>query len=321
VDRSLLVKRLWTAAQWLFGAAVLVWLVVMITDQWEDIRAVEIVIHPGFLVVAVLALSLFYLVYVLSWNRILAWLRGGKEGWPALIQARIFFLSILTRYLPAGKVVNVGSRIELYHRQGGRRATAFAAVLIEQLFFMGGAVLLLWLALVFEHDISLPGQIADMRGWLTLGGAFVFIMLLFFDRLLRIVVQRLRFSQFEGLHIRLGWGQKAELLVRFAGVNLFQGLAAYTFFRAVSSHPASDPSFIFYAVTAYPLSRLIGQLVAFIPGGLGVREGTYALLLQAYAPVGILLVVGAVVRLTSMLLELTIVSGLILATRAGKRSA
>lgn len=315
-----LLRKIWTLAQWIFGLAVLVWLGKMIADQWGDIRGVSITFVPGYLAIAIVVLALFYLLYAASWIRILTWLRQEHERWPLLVQARIFFLSILTRYLPAGKALNVGTRIELYHRQGGRRRTAFAAVLIEQLFFMGGAVLLLWLVLQFHARILLPESVAPLHNWILLAGAIIFLGLFFFDRVIRGVATRLHLQAVADAPIQLRWRDKVELLVRFLGVNFLQGLSSYFFLRSVSPLPSTDPAFILLVGAAYPLSRLIGQLVAVVPGGLGVREEIYALLLQAYAPVGVLLVAGGFMRLVSMVLELILVFVLVVATRRSLRS-
>ncbi len=84
----------------------------------------------------------FNMFYSFSWQTTLR-LMDGRGRLPTTLDLhRIFFLSFITRYLPAGSVVNIGGRVELFRRLGGRRSKGLQSIYYEQLsLIMGVAVL------------------------------------------------------------------------------------------------------------------------------------------------------------------------------------
>lgn len=306
LDRKLL-DRLLEVGQGVFGLAVLFMVGRFIYLNWRDVSSVDFQLNIAYFFVACIFLALFYLLYTATWQRLLKWISSEAQDIRRITLHRVFFSSLLTRYLPAGKVVNVGSRIELYHRAGGRRLIAAQSLILDQVYLMGGALVIGWCALAFLPGYELPGELSAFR-WIFLTAGVLLVLLLVFaaDKLL------VWFLRITGLSTRYGIGftfainQRLEIFVRYLAINLLQGSAAFFFLLSVYRDLYNVGGFALAYIAAYPIGRLVGQIAVVVPGGLGVREGVYALLISAYTPVQAAMLGAGIVRLASVLMELVI---------------
>ncbi len=315
MDRQLL-KRLSKGLQFVFTFVVVYAVGKFIYNQWQEISRIEFTLVPLLFIFAIAVLLLFYLLYVFSWVRLIGWFNESPPDFSAIRLARIFFVSLITRYLPAGKIVNVGSRIELFKREGGRRLIAAKSIIVEQFYLIGGVLVFAWITILFMPDIHLPQEIIPYRILILLGGGALLVVLINADFFYTKIVEKINIESMRELDISITWLQRLELLFRYLVINFFQGSAAFLFLTSVYHDSVMSPDLFLYTAAAYPVSRFIGQMVVFIPGGIGVREGLFALALSPYFPVPAVLLAGAVMRLSSVLLE----SLIILATYLVDRS-
>lgn len=306
MDRQLL-TRLSKSLQFVFTLAVLYVVGKFIYSQWQEISRIDFTLVPLLFLFAIVVLLLFYLLYVFSWVRLIGWFNGNSPGISPIRLARIFFVSLITRYLPAGKIVNVGSRIELFKREGGRRLIAAKSILVEQVYLIGCALVFAWITVLLVPDFHLPQEISPYRILILMGGGVLLVVLVSADLLYSKIAENNSFEKMRELDINITWVQRLELLIRYLVINFLQGSAAFLFLTSVYHESVISPELFLYIAAAYPVSRFIGQMVVFIPGGIGVREGLFALALSPYFPVPAVLLAGAVMRLSSVLLEILII--------------
>ncbi len=306
MDRQLL-KRLSKGFQIVFALAVICVVGRFILDQWQEISRVEFAFTPIRFIVALVFLLLFYLLYVFSWVRLIGWSTGRASDTSAVRLAEIFFTSLLTRYLPAGKIVNVGSRIELYKRGGGRRSIAVKSIIVEQFYLIGCALILAWITILFNPDLLLPQEISPFRILLLLGGGVVLFLLVSADVIFTMIAKQFNVKKLSELDFDFSWAQRLEIIFRYLTINVLQGVAAFFFVTSIYHDSVFNLKLFMYTVAAYPVSRFLGQMIVFIPGGVGVREGLFALALSPYFPVPAVLLAGAVMRLSSVLIEILII--------------
>jgi len=306
VDRQLL-NRLSKSLQFVFTLVALYVVGKFIYSQWQEISRIDFTLVPLLFLFAIAVLLLFYLLYAFSWVRLIGWFHEGPPGFSTIRLARIFFVSLITRYLPAGKIVNVGSRIELFKREGGRRLVAAKSILVEQFYLVGCALLFAWIMILLVPDILLPQEISPYRILILMGGCALLVVLVSADLLYSKIAEKINFEKMRELTISITWWQRLELLIRYLAINFFQGSAAFLFLTSIYHDSVMSPELFLYTAAAYPVSRFIGQMVVFIPGGIGVREGLFALALSPYFPVPAVLLAGAVMRLSSVLLEILII--------------
>lgn len=303
-------------ARWLeslLGLAVLAYLAIFIYKRWQEVDVVSLSLSTPVVLASALILVLFYLVFSNSWRKTLLFVEAKISDFSGIDLHRVFIYALLTRYLPAGNVVTIGSRVGFYKSLGGSGSKGFEAVYHEQIYLTLGAFSLAATSLLFAPAGSLPEIIAKYRLVLIFGFILSVIGLgVTTDFALNIFSRIMPIKSFEQLGISLDLKEKVELLGRFIVVNGLQSTAAYLGVWSVYPDIPKDPASVLLIGSAYPISRFVGQLAAVVPGGIGVREGAFAFLLSSYIPIQALVLGGAVVRLLSVLVELMNAGGIIL---------
>ena len=298
--------------QGLLVAAALYFLGRYVYLRWREVGQVEITLLAAPLVASFVLLIAFYYGYSQSWQRLLDWMSEGSVGLSSLVLYRVFFVSFVSRYLPAGSVIQLGGRVELLKRQGGRRKLGAQSLYYEQLYLIGGAGILAWLVIMLRPVDWLPPwltgfSLPSVGAGLLLCG----ILLTAPDAMLRAAGKVLpSFSRrMSGVVLTpLRPIQRLELLVRFLAVNLAQGAAAYFVLWSIYPQANSISGVFLVTAAAYPLSRVAGQLAPLVPGGIGVREGAFTFLLGPLLPVQPLILCAAIFRFTSVVMELAILA-------------
>jgi uncharacterized membrane protein YbhN (UPF0104 family) len=229
---------------------------------------------------------------------------------------RIFFLSFITRYLPAGSVVNIGGRVELFRRLGGRRSKGLQSIYYEQLSLIMGVAVLGLIGFTFYDVDGMPAWLTDHRAMVALVLS-VAAMATYFGADLIIVraPSWMRLDRLKAIWKPLSFGRKTALWFQFEIVNLAQGAAVYWMLRSVYPALASRPELTYLVMSGYLIGRLTGQLAAFVPGGIGIREGAFTFLLSPYVPVQAAVVSASLFRLTSMVMEAGIAGSLVVLSR------
>lgn len=261
--------------QWLLGLAIIGLALRSLLRNWDELRAqpLEWRVEPGWIILSAVVVWLMYALLIAAWRRMLsAWGRG-LDPWSA---ARIWTVSSLGKYLP-GKVWAVAGMAVMAQRAGIGAGPATGSAVILQVLAIGTgaavAALTGWSAL----HAAYPGAGLGLALLLTAAVAGVGLLLWpgFLTRVLRVAapdagpvappVGAVVFGIAANAVAWLGYGVALWLLARGllprAGLGLLPAVAVFT------------------------ASYLAGFLALFAPGGIGVREGVFILMLQG--PIGI----------------------------------
>ena len=315
LERKLL-NRLIRVLQGLLALAVVGYLGWLIYQRWIEVRDVKLTFQLAPFLIGCLILLLFNAFYSFSWQTTLHLMDGVASLPAALDLHRIFFLSFITRYLPAGSVVNIGGRGELFKRLGGRRAKGLQSIYYEQLSLIMGVVVIGVIGFHFYAVEGLPALVATYREPLSVLFCALSLAAYFgADVLIVHAPAWLRLQRLQAIWVPLSFAKKTLLWFQFGIVNVAQGAAVYWMLRAVYPRLAEQPSLTFLVISAYLVGRLAGQLAAFVPGGIGIREGAFTFLLSPYVPVQAAVVSASLFRLSSMVMEAAIAGGLVVASR------
>jgi uncharacterized membrane protein YbhN (UPF0104 family) len=302
--------------QIILGIGLLVYLGRYVVTRWQEVSEVALTFNVPLLFGSSFLLVLFYVLYSLTWQHILRWIDGHGVQWTRLTLLRIFFVSFLTRYLPAGTLWNVGGRIELLKREGGQRAIGFQSVLYEQMYLMGGSIFLAAVSIVLIPQAGSPDYLEQYRPLLFLVGIIGCLLLLIApEGVLWLIARLLHRSELAQPSDRLTHVRRFETFVRFVFANLIQGAAGVVVLMAVYPALCDRVDFLPLFIAAYPFSRFIGQLVAFLPGGVGIREGMYVIFLGPFLPVKPLLAAAALMRLLSVVIEIILLAVVLMVHR------
>jgi len=264
------------AAQWLAGLAIIAVAARSLARNWADLRSqpLEWRVQPGWLLVSALLVWLMYALLIVAWRTMLAGWGQRLDAWTA---ARIWTVSSLGKYLP-GKVWAVAGMALMAKRAGIAPWAATGSAVVLQVLAIGTGAAVAGLTGRAAIEAAHRGSGAVLG--LLVAGAVAGVALLLWPPFLR---RLLRFAAPEseargtpaatGIVVGIvanavawiGYGVSLWLLSRglLPGVNLGLGPA----------------------VAVFTASYLAGFLALFAPGGLGVREGLFILMLQG--PLGI----------------------------------
>jgi glycosyltransferase 2 family protein len=283
------------AIQWLLGIAIVGFAVRSLVRNWDELRAqpLEWSIEPGWLVLSAVVVWLMYGLLIAAWRIMLTGWGRGLDFWSA---ARIWTVSSLGKYLP-GKVWAVAGMAVMAQRAGVGAGPATGSAVILQVLAVGTGA-----------------AVAALTGWSSLrsaypgaGGGLALLLLL---SLLAVVVL-LRPDSIRRL-VRIAAPEATVSLTPPPGAVAFgiaanaiawlgYGVALWLLARGVL--PGAGLGLL-PAIAVFTASYLAGFLALFAPGGIGVREGVFILMLQGPIGIGAATVLAVASRLLLTLTEL-----------------
>ena len=264
------------AAQWLAGLAIIAVAARSLARNWADLRSqpLEWRVQPGWLLVSALLVWLMYALLIVAWRTMLAGWGQRLDGWTS---ARIWTVSSLGKYLP-GKVWAVAGMALMAQRAGIAPWAATGSAVVLQVLAIGtGAAVA---GLTGRAAIEAAHQGSGVVLGLLVAGAVAGVALLLWPPLLR---RLLRFAAPDAE--ARGAPAVAGIVVGIvANAVAWVGYGAALWVLSRGLLPGVDLG-LGLAIAVFTASYLAGFLALFAPGGLGVREGLFILMLQG--PLGI----------------------------------
>lgn len=296
-------KRWRRAAEALAVLLVLYFVGAYIAAHWEEVHGYRWEIAPGALVAATALAALALAGFGSLWTLLL---RSMGEPIGPRDALRLWFTSNLARYVP-GKVWQITGLAYLARRQGISPVHAVGASLLLQLLVLATGTLLFVLTVPAELG-ALSGPAAAAALVAFAAGVTAFFVTPAFDlaygRGARLLGQPAPAE-------RLSVARKLQLGSATALAWVVYGTAFWLFLRGTTGRPPPLGTTVGICLGGY----LGGFLAFFAPGGLGVREGLYALLLQAYMPAPVALAVAVLARIWVTLIEVLLAGASVVAAR------
>jgi hypothetical protein len=260
----------------LLGIAIVGFAARSLVRNWDQLRAqpLDWSLEPGWLILSAAVVWLMYALLIAAWRIMLTGWGRGLDCWPA---ARIWTVSSLGKYLP-GKVWAVAGMAVMAQRAGVGAGPATGSAVILQVLAIGTGAAVAALTGWSSLRSAYPGAEAGLAVLLVVSVVAVVVLLRpeTVRRIVRIAlpeatvsltppVRAVAFGIAANTIAWLGYGVALWLLARGllpgAGLGLLPAIAVFT------------------------ASYLAGFLALFAPGGIGVREGVFILMLQG--PIGI----------------------------------
>jgi hypothetical protein len=247
---------------------------------------------PGWLVLSVLAFIVFQAMHMELWRRILLALHGYI---PAPRAWAIWSVSLLARYVPS-QLLMVVSRVALAEREGVPRRICLASIAYEFFLAVGSAI-----GLSMAFVIGLPRLSHTPERWLLLVVPVAMLIAVHprvFSRVAKILLRRFGSEPLpETLAFPHVLGFAAGYVISF----VIAGFGAYAFARSLHAIAASH---IPLMLTSYAVGYSGAVVAFFIPGGLGVRDGATASVLDTALPLSAAVAAAIGVRLVQTAIEL-----------------
>lgn len=286
-------RRWWRAVQVILALAVLGIAVRKLALNWAELRAQAIDWHlrPFWLLMSILVVWAAYALLIEAWRRVVVSMQQRLTYGAA---ARICMVSNLGKYVP-GKVWAVAGNAFLAQRAGVEPHAAVAGAILNQALSLGSGVLLV--------GIVGPAALRQYGGGyvvatIVLGVlALLAVLTLTSSRLLGLLQRALPSSLPRLVPVPLG------VMVGSLAVNALAWGGYGVAFLALARGLTPDAVLTWsQATTVFTISYLVGLVALFAPGGVGVRESAFTLLLAP--PLGLKLAV-ALALATRILLTIT----------------
>jgi hypothetical protein len=239
-----------------------------VRNEWSKAEDLLRNAHPGSFALALAAVTVYYLVFILGWIRMLG-------EWAITVPYRVALqsemVSMLAKYLPGG-VWTPAARTIALRRAGGvtETPTVLASILVEAALSAISGVMLFVISLAWVHgvDAPLPPLIALV----------VLLALLLHPRIFRRISGKI-LKPFGASEIEpLPFPTTIALLVFYCGTWLIGGLGLWFLLRSLDAAPPLSTVPYLGGVSA--VGAIIAVLAVFTPSGLGAREASmYGLLL------------------------------------------
>jgi hypothetical protein len=281
-------RPIWRWVQAIGGALVVIFVVRYLAANWAEVQRapLDLVFRPGW-VVASLALVLgTYLILIESWRRMLA-------GWGPLLPfrdaARVWVVSSMGKYIP-GKVWAIAGMALLAQRRGVPPWAATASALLLQVVSIGTGALIVGLTGAAALEARLPGSTVAL--WALIAGSTAGLLLIMAPRVARLLLRRVGSGAPEAAAPSRSAVAFGVLANGLAWVTY--GIALWLLARGVLPEAQLG---LADAIAGFAASYIAGYLFLLAPGGLGVRESVFVIMLEPRIGLGNALALAAVSRL------------------------
>jgi hypothetical protein len=281
-----------------------------LAHNWSDFRSMHVSLHlqVDWLAASLAATFVTYLLQVESWRRVLAGWRQSIAFRPA---ARAWCLANLGRYVP-GKVWSVAGLVVLARQRGVEPWAAAASAVVTQALGLGTCLAAI--------AVTLPGRLPG----LVPEGERVVIVAMVCGALIAVLTLIALHTPWAVERVGRLLGERASILrplpVRatvVAGVLTLASWATYGvgFWCLARGLGLGTGLAVPTAIGVFALGYIAGLLALFAPGGVGVREAAFGLLLTPIMGTGPAFGLSVASRLVLTVMEAAAAGITILAAR------
>ena len=279
-------------------------------DNWQKVREYQFSFNYFYLIISLIFPILTIISFAFIWNRILRILdpQNKISNFKAL---KIFIYSWFGRYAP-GKVLQPLGQVYLGAREGLSPRILTISVVFENVLFVISAFLFSLLSLSINFGSQMPGFYYIIGGAIIAGG-FVVIHPKIFYPCLNFVLRKFKKAEVDSSS-SLGYKEIIEIIFYDAVALTLTGIGFFFLINSIIYLPWQN---IVGVIGIYTMAGIMG-IIAFMPSGLGVREGVLAGLLQFYFPMGLAVLISLIARFWVTLSELLLL-GFTCLTNYGKK--
>jgi hypothetical protein len=281
--------------------AVLTGVAFYVLNTFNEIAAFRYQLNVSALLLSSFFLALTYPLSILIWILI----AGGFGLQSSFFSAaRIWSLSQLGKYLP-GKAGLILIRLEAY--PPGSKKSVLMATGVETIAALSSACLWVLIAMAL-----LPGLIPPYVRYAAGAGVILFLLILYPPVMKTSANRVLKLLKRPPLEMLPGY----KLMLSMVGANMLIGLpyGLGLFFAFQSLHEISWTYFL-TIVGAFYVADVVSIAAFFAPAGIGVREGVVFLILPAFIPKEIVILATLIVRLASVVIEISLAAVIVLLDR------
>ncbi len=282
-----------------FGVIIILLFLRTLYINWSQIQDFKFEFNIPLYILSTLILILIVFLWGGLWNLLLRDLNYKQLSFNESfsIQLQAWF----GKYIP-GKVGLIGIKYYLGTKKGISSKAIGISIFYENIFqvlsaFLISVPILFYYLLKELGDNLILYQILPL---LTIVGLFVFIHPKVFFLFVNLGLKLFKKQPISKRYF-LSSGQILKYLVLYSIAIIANGIAFFLFIRSIT--PLSL-DYLLPTIGVFNFAGVIGLLAVFAPAGLGVREGVIVLLLQAYMPLEIVILISILSRLWTTIADL-----------------
>lgn len=299
-------------AGWVVALVVAVFAVRTLLREWHALVTQTVTWHvrPFYLLGAVLLVLANYAILIQAWR---VMLEGWQQSLPFLASVRIWLVSGLGKYVP-GKVWAVAGMAVMAQRNGVAAWAATASSVVLQALSVGTGAAIVGLAGSARLEAEAPWARVALISLMV--ASAVGLALLLWPPVTRRLLQLVRVSA----------PPERSPGPRAIAIGLAANLVAWTGYGVslwLLAHGLLDvPALtVRVAIGAFAASYVAGLLALFAPGGIGVRELVFLLMLDGVVGPGIAAALAIASRLLLTLTEIGTALPFLILQRGQRRAA
>jgi len=285
----------WRVAQWIVGIAIVAFAAREVFRRWADVRDQPLEWHarPVLIIGSAVLVWVMYALLIGAWRMMLA---AWGQHLALVPAARIWTVSSLGKYIP-GKVWAIAGMAMMARRAGVEAWAATASAIILQALAVGSGAAVVGVTGVALLETEYPWIRPALFGLAAASAAGMALLLS-----PRFVRWLLRLARIDA-PVAASPGAAPVVLGAAANVVAWTGygVALWLLARGLLVVPELTVS---RAVAAFTASYIAGLLFLPAPGGLGVREGVFVLMLDGVVGTRHALALAAASRLLLTVTEL-----------------
>jgi glycosyltransferase 2 family protein len=281
---------------------ILVFFAIEVRNNWGELTAHSFQWNPWLLALGFVGFLLQELSFGIIWRAVLQ--RLGYQL-SLRISLRIYLSSEFVRYIP-GNIWHVLTRILWVNKYGVPRSVGLASMTIELITKLASGVLVFAASLLFWHDITAIGSLAQKSIILIVGiGTIVALFVILYPPVLNGLLNfALRILKREPVNLSVRY---RDILLVSLGWCLSWLVAGSGFYFVVFALWPSAPLVAWpISIGIYALGWDIGFVSFITPSGLGFREGAISALLTLSLPLpfSLAVIIALLSRFVSTMAEL-----------------
>jgi len=262
-----------------------------LSNNWASLKEYNLTFNLAFLIISFVLLGLSHILDSIGWNLILKLL---KSNIPQKNASGIYFVSQLGRYVP-GKVWYILGRVGMTRKFNIPKRIILLSGFLELILVMASASIIFILALIFFPIIP---EIQNYLPHLTT--LIILILIGIHPKSLNLILKFLKKTE---MKLKLSYTKILLTLLFFIVIWIIKGIA---FYYLISSITLLDISNLFWIISVFSISWVIGYLILITPGGIGAREGLIIYLLTPLFPLPLTIAISLLTRIWMIITEFTL---------------
>ncbi len=271
-----------------------------LVSNWQQVKNYPFTFNYTYLLISFVLLILGLVGMSLVWRKILYAMEKTShiDVWSTM---KIYVYAEFSRYIP-GSVWSVLTRVLLGRPYGFSSQNLLAASLLD-MGLSAAAVLILGVVFVFLS----VGNFSSWAFILASGAGILGLIIMhpkIFYPLLNLVLKKIKRDVVSADHF-LKYSQMLKVWLSYGVCYVLQAVGFFFFIMSVGT---VSWNFLPGIMGAYLLSVGLGVVMIFLPSGLGIKEGTMALILKFYFFAGMAVFLSLLSRLWFTVAELILLS-------------